>query len=69
MKVRFIGIGNDGIEYTNNDMLDDYGCVQEYQEKPTEEQLIEDMEKCLLSLQFDLPQNAWLEKCKYEIIE
>jgi hypothetical protein len=69
VKIRIIGTGTDGLEYTNDNKLDDYGCIAEYKEKPSGEQLTQDIAECLLYLQFDLPYGVSFVGGRYEVIE
>ena len=65
VKIRFIGIA-EGIEYTNDDDFDeDCGCIKVYPEEPDEEQIRQDLEMCLLFLQFSLPYGVKFSKCKF----
>ena len=53
MKVQFIGVGSDNIEYTDELPIEDGGCIKQYDEQPSDEQLEKDIGECLLNLQFE----------------
>lgn len=71
MKIRIIGIGSDGKEYTNDDTIEEceYPTIVSYSDIPSTEQINDDMGKALAILQFDLPQDVEFVKCKYVVIK
>lgn len=69
MKIKFIGIGTDDKEYTNDEPFEDYGCIKTYEQNPTDDEIKKDLKECLLFLQFDLPRGVKFKEARYEKIE